>query len=59
MFGGAQAAAARPDERIDFLLAEKAAAFFAQQTKDTPFFLYLANNLTLTSLPFSMNVTEE
>jgi arylsulfatase A-like enzyme len=40
---GAHAAhAARPDDRIDFILAEKAAAFFAQQSKDTPFFLYLA-----------------
>ena len=42
MSGGAQAAAARPDERIDFILAEKAAAFFAEQAQDTPFFLYLA-----------------
>jgi arylsulfatase A-like enzyme len=40
---GAHAAhAARPDDRIDFILAEKAAAFFARQTPDTPFFLYLA-----------------
>lgn len=42
MSGGAQARAARPDERIDFILAEKAAAFFAQQTNDMRFFLYLA-----------------
>ena len=42
MSGGAKAQAARPDERIDFIMAEKAAAFFAQQTKDAPFFLYLA-----------------
>lgn len=40
---GAHAAhAARPDDRIDFILAEKAAAFLARQSKDTPFFLYLA-----------------
>lgn len=42
MSGGAKAQAARPDERIDFIMAEKAAAFFAQQAKDKPFFLYLA-----------------
>lgn len=42
MFGGAKAAAARPDDRIDFILAEKAEAFLTQQTKDAPFFLYLA-----------------
>lgn len=42
MSGGAQAQAARPDERIDFILADKAAAYFAQQSKGTPFFLYLA-----------------
>ena len=29
MTGGAKAQAARPDERIDFIMAEKAAAFFA------------------------------
>ena len=40
--GRCAGARARPDERIDFILAEKAAAFFAQQTKDAPFFLYLA-----------------
>lgn len=42
MFGGAKAAAARPDHRIDFILAEKAEAFIAQQTNAAPFFLYLA-----------------
>ncbi len=42
MIGGAKAAAARPDERIDLILAEKATDFFAQQTPDKPFFLYLA-----------------
>ena len=40
--GGAKAQAARPDERIDFILAEKAEKFLAQQTKENPFFLYLA-----------------
>ena len=42
MIGGAKAQAARPDDRIDFILAEKAAAFFAQQSQKAPFFLYLA-----------------
>jgi arylsulfatase A len=42
MFGGAKARAARPDERIDFIMAEKAAAFFGEQSKEVPFFLYLA-----------------
>ena len=42
MIGGRKAQAARPDDQIDSILAEKAAAFFAQQSKDTPFFLYLA-----------------
>jgi arylsulfatase A-like enzyme len=42
MYGGAKARAARPDDRIDFIMAEKAAAFFARQSKGTPFFLYLA-----------------
>jgi len=42
MTGGAAAQKARPDDRIDFILAEKAAQFFAQQSKDAPFFLYLA-----------------
>jgi arylsulfatase A-like enzyme len=42
MLGGAKAAAARPDERIDFVMAEKAAAFLAAQPKDRPFFLYVA-----------------
>ena len=40
--GGAKAQAARPDERIDFILADKAEKFLAQQTKENPFFLYLA-----------------
>ncbi|MCX7008029.1 MAG: sulfatase-like hydrolase/transferase, partial [Kiritimatiellaeota bacterium] len=42
MTGGAAAQKARPDDQIDFILAEKAAQFFKQQTKDAPFFLYLA-----------------
>jgi arylsulfatase A-like enzyme len=42
MTGGAAAQAARPDDQIDFILADKAVKYFAQQTKDTPFFLYLA-----------------
>lgn len=41
MSGGTKARAARPDERIDLILAEKAAAFFARQSPETPFFLYL------------------
>ncbi len=40
--GGIKAQAARPDDRIDFILADKAEKFLAQQTKDIPFFLYLA-----------------
>ena len=40
--GGAKAQAARPDERIDFILADKAEKFLEEQTKDRPFFLYLA-----------------
>ena len=42
MLGGARARAARPDEKIDFILAEKAAAFLARPSPDAPFFLYLA-----------------
>jgi arylsulfatase A-like enzyme len=34
--------AARPDERIDLILAEKAAAFLSQTPNATPFFLYIA-----------------
>jgi arylsulfatase A len=34
MLGGAKAAAARPDERIDFILAEKAATFLSQQFRE-------------------------
>jgi arylsulfatase A len=40
--GGEKAQAARPDERIDFILAEKAEKFLSEQTNDHPFFLYLA-----------------
>ena len=40
--GGAKAQVARPDERIDFILADKAAKFLGQQTNENPFFLYLA-----------------
>lgn len=39
--GGAQAHAARPQERIDLILADKAAAFITAP-KPEPFFLYLA-----------------
>ena len=42
MTGGAKALAARPDERIDFIMADKASAFISEQKTDTPFFLYLA-----------------
>jgi arylsulfatase A-like enzyme len=42
MRGGTKARAARPDERIDMILAEKATKFFQEQTPDQPFFLYLA-----------------
>lgn len=42
MIGGKKARDARPDERIDMILAEKAAQHFRQQTRDRPFFLYLA-----------------
>ena len=42
MIGGAKAQAARPDDRIDFILADKATKFFSQQKAGTPFFLYLA-----------------
>ena len=40
--GGAKAQAARPDERIDFILADRAVKFLVQQTQEQPFFLYLA-----------------
>jgi arylsulfatase A len=40
--GGAKAAAARPDDQIDFILADKAARYFAEQKPGRPFFLYLA-----------------
>lgn len=42
MFGGAKAAAARPDDRIDFIVTDKALKFIAQQSEKAPFFLYLA-----------------
>ncbi|MFK7770348.1 MAG: arylsulfatase [Mariniblastus sp.] len=42
MRGGKKARAARPDEKIDMILADKAAKFFEQQKPDQPFFLYLA-----------------
>lgn len=40
--GGEKAQAARPDERIDLILAEKAEDFIARQAQAQPFFLYLA-----------------
>jgi len=40
--GAANAHAARPDERIDLIIAEKAAAFLSRSPKATPFFLYIA-----------------
>jgi len=40
--GGAKAAAARPDDQIDFILADKSARFIAEQKPGRPFFLYLA-----------------
>lgn len=40
--GAVKAHAARPGERLDLIVAEKAAAFFAQQPIGKPFFLYLA-----------------
>ncbi len=40
--GGAKALAARPDERIDSIVTEKAQQFIARQTPKAPFFLYLA-----------------
>ena len=40
--GGAKAMAARPDDQIDFIMADKAAKYFAQQKPEQPFFLYLA-----------------
>ncbi len=42
MFGGEKAQAARPDDQIDFIMADKAAEFIGKQTKESPFFLYLA-----------------
>lgn len=40
--GGAKAMELRPDDKIDLMLADEAARFIAGQTKDKPFFLYLA-----------------
>lgn len=40
--GGAKAVAARPDDRIDLIVTDKAQKFIAQQSPKTPFFLYLA-----------------
>jgi len=40
--GAAHAHAARPDERIDLILAEKAAAFLSLSPQAMPFFLYIA-----------------
>jgi arylsulfatase A len=40
--GGAKALAARPDDRIDFIVTDKAEKFIAEQTPKVPFFLYLA-----------------
>lgn len=40
--GATKAHAARPDEKIDFIMAEKAAAFLASQPREQPFFLYIA-----------------
>ena len=42
MMGGAKAQAARPDDQIDFILAQKAEEFLAKQNSGAPFFLYLA-----------------
>jgi len=44
MIGGGKAAAARPDDRIDLIVTEKAQTFIAQQSEKAPFFLYLAFN---------------
>ncbi len=40
--GAARAHAARPIERIDLIVAEKAAEWLGRQPKDAPIFLYLA-----------------
>jgi arylsulfatase A-like enzyme len=40
--GGAKAAAARPDDRIDFIMADKATRYLAEQKPGRPFFLYIA-----------------
>ena len=42
MTGGKKAQAARPDDRIDLILADKAVEFFSKQTTNNPFFMYLA-----------------
>lgn len=40
--GGVKAMAARPDDQIDFIMADKAASYLAQQKPEQPLFLYLA-----------------
>jgi arylsulfatase A-like enzyme len=40
--GGVRAAEARPDDQIDFIMADKASRFIAEQKSGRPFFLYLA-----------------
>jgi len=42
MSGGKAAQAARPAERIDLILADKAVDYFARQSAEKPFFMYLA-----------------
>lgn len=42
MTGGKKAQAARPDERIDLILADKAVDFLMKQSASEPFFMYLA-----------------
>lgn len=39
---GGTKAAARPDNQIDFILADKSARYFAEQKLGQPFFIYLA-----------------
>ena len=40
--GGTKALAARPDERIDLIVTDKAEQFIARQSQEAPFFLYVA-----------------
>ena len=42
MTGGKAAMAARPDDRIDLILADKAVEYFSKQSAEVPFFMYLA-----------------